>query len=75
MPTDERAPLLGVPPIPTEDNGVRKPGNANEENGTKYAAPDGPRIPGVKLTYLLPALAIGVCLRFFTVSPSSRSGG
>jgi hypothetical protein len=35
----------------------------DEENRVKDA-PDGPRIPGVKLEYILPAMAIGVCIFF-----------
>ncbi|RPA95297.1 MFS general substrate transporter [Choiromyces venosus 120613-1] len=64
MPNDERTPLLNERPE-TRINKYAPP--TDEEARIKDSAaasttPDGPRIPGVKLKFILPAMAIGVFL-------------
>ncbi|CUS07269.1 unnamed protein product [Tuber aestivum] len=63
-PNDERTPLLAEPPasridkhVPPTDEEARI-----KDSAAPSTAPDGPKIPGVKLKLILPAMAIGVFL-------------
>jgi len=69
MPNDERTPLLTEQPA-THINKHAPPTDEEariKDSAAASTAPDGPKIPGVNLRLILPAMAIGVCFAFSLV--------
>lgn len=69
MPNDERTPLLTEQPA-TQINKHAPPTDEEariKDSAAASTAPDGPKIPGVNLGLILPAMAVGVCFAFSLV--------
>lgn len=60
MPNDERTPLLAGNDDPIISKLPEDPITGESINKDPEALDDGPKIPGVKLSVILPAMAIGV---------------